>query len=245
VIVDWHCQFPESGAWRLSLDPAHLPRRPRFEEGEGPLNRFDDPAGQYLVRYAATSLRACCLEVLSHSFRTRPQLEERLLAVSNAEARPGDLVDLEGKEMEGPGRVPEGWLLQQRAGRCEIAASAAFTNVVSARFLALYNKQPKIRRAIERHLGEAYDLDAGTIMLNLELGRPVTQAVSAVLWSEDPQPAGIRYLSRLDVSEECWAIYNHVAVAFREIQPLSLDRHKQTVQESAEILDLELPDSWI
>ena len=243
----WTSSLPPDGVWRVHPSPELLPRAPKFEEGEIAQSRFDDPAGQYRVRYAATTLRGCLLEVLSASFRLRRPLEERLAAVTNADAAPEELLDLgEPKELEEPGRVPEAWLDRQKVTRLQAGYDGlAFVNVMDAGFLAEYTDHPRIRRSIVRHLGEQYDLDAGTIMLNLHHGRPVTQAVSAVVWEESAN-AGIRYLSRLDLNEECWAIFDRTVVTWDEPQALHArnDEHRLVLQDVARLLHLILPDTW-
>lgn len=236
--------FPVDGGWRVHPEPASLPRRPRFEEGESALNRFDDPVGQYRVRYIASSLRGCLLEVLGASFRVRAAVEDRLAAVTNADPHVGDLIDREKKELEPAGCVPLQWLEAQWVARCHITADEQFVNVMDSGFLAAHNRHPRVRRAIDRHLGDRYDLDAGTILLGLELGRPVTQAVSAVLWDEGH--AGIRYVSRLDIEEECWAVFDRVPVSFEVAVPLDPtdDVHRSAVTSAAALLGLRLPEAW-
>lgn len=237
--------FSPSRGVRVHPYPDFLPRRPRFEDGEVARNRFDDPAGEYVVRYVATTLRGCLLEVMA-SFRPREPLEARLRAVTNADAEPGDLVDLDGKEMEFAGTVPVEWLDAQRVGRCWVREDAPFVDVLDAWFLAEHNRNPRVRHAIDGHLGEHYDLDAATILLNLDLGRPVTQAVSATAWERTPRPGGIRYLSRLDISEECWAIFEDTAVGFDSIDLLrpDVEEHREAVTSVAALLELRLPLPW-
>lgn len=244
---DWTVSFPDDGVWRVHPEPELLPRAPRFEDGEIAQSRFDDPAGQYKVRYAGGTLRGCLLEVLSASFRVRQSVEDRVAAITNAEAEPGDLADLdEAKEVEGPGRVPERWLAAQSAARFVADPHGRFVNVLDAWFLAEYSSRPRIRRAIDRHLGELYDLDAGTILLNLEYGRPVTQAASAELWSDDESWGGVRYLSRLDLHEECWAVFDRTRVEFDAAQPLNSSNagHREALQSAAALLQLQLPPAW-
>ena len=238
---------PGPGMWRVHPHPDLLPRKPKFEEGEVAQSRFDDPAGVYRVRYAASSLRGCLLEVLAASFRVREPLEERIGAITNAEPVEGDLVDLgEPKELEAAGRVPPAWLGSQRVARLRAKGHSAYLDAMDAWFLARNNRHPRIRRALTRHLGELYDLDAATILLNLEHSRPVTQAVSAVIWGEMPDASGIRYLSRLDLSEECWAIFDRTPVEFDPSEPLNRDNmeHREGLQSAAALLELALPDEW-
>lgn len=52
-------------------EPAALPRL--RHEGPG-RNRFDDPEGVFVVRYAASSLRGCLVETMSR-FRRHPDTE--------------------------------------------------------------------------------------------------------------------------------------------------------------------------
>jgi hypothetical protein len=186
--------------------------------------------------------------VLSASFRTRTPLEERIAAVTNADAIEHQLLDVqEPKELEPSGRVPMTWLAGQKIATFRITdAEAEFVDVVNPYFLATYGLNSRVRRAIERHLGEEYDLDAGTVMLNLQHGRPVTQALAAVLWGEEPPPSGIRYLSRLDLGEECWAVFDRTEVEFTGATPLdpTNSEHRMALQQAAEVLRLALPPVW-
>ena len=63
--------MPAGGAVRVHPDPLALPGMLR--PGEVARNRFDDPAGQFRVRYLASTLRGALLEVLA-GFRTSPSL---------------------------------------------------------------------------------------------------------------------------------------------------------------------------
>lgn len=243
----WTLTLPAEGVWRVHPDPELLPRAPRFEDGEIAQSRFDDPAGQYKVRYCASTLRGALLEVVSASFRVRRAVEDRVSAITNAEPAPGDLADLaEPKDLEGPGRIPTRWLTAQSVARCAVDQTTQFVDVLDAQFLAEYSFRPRIRRSIDRHLGELYDLDAGTILLNLEHGRPITQSVSAELWSEENSWSGIHYLSRLDLKEHCWAIYDRTQVQFDTPQPLdhSDASHRSALQSVAALLRLDLPSPW-
>jgi hypothetical protein len=54
-------------------------------------------------------------------------------------------------------------------------------------------------------------LDAGTIALAGPLGRRITQLIARVVYSET-DAAGLRYTSRVDANEECWAVFDTVDV---------------------------------
>jgi len=73
---------PPEGLWRIHRDPTALPQRPG--PGEQPPNRFDDPRGDYRVRYLATNRRGAFLEVLAR-FRRSPETEERLGGVTEVD----------------------------------------------------------------------------------------------------------------------------------------------------------------
>ncbi len=75
--------MPAGGAVRVHRDPLALPSALRG--GEVARNRFDDPSGQFLVRYLATTLRGALLEVLA-GFRTSPALERQLAEVAGVES---------------------------------------------------------------------------------------------------------------------------------------------------------------
>jgi hypothetical protein len=54
--------FPDDGAVRVHPEPAALPRLRR--EGRC-RNRFDDPDGKFLIRYAADTLHGALVETMT------------------------------------------------------------------------------------------------------------------------------------------------------------------------------------
>ena len=76
--------LPEQGVVRVHYDPAALPR---LGDAAG-TNRFDDPRPRtehrYLVRYTATTLRGCLLELLD-ALRTNGAATDREAAVARQE----------------------------------------------------------------------------------------------------------------------------------------------------------------
>lgn len=90
--------MPAGGAIRVHPNPFALPSIPRG--GEAGCNRFDDPTGQFRVRYLASTLRRALLEVLA-GFRASPSLEHRL----------AEVISVDGlDDLEPPGVVPAKFL---------------------------------------------------------------------------------------------------------------------------------------
>lgn len=75
--------LPDGGVVRVHPDPTALPSRPGPHEL--PHNRFDDPHGQFRVRYAASTRRGAVIEVLA-GFRPHGVVEARPAAVTNTPA---------------------------------------------------------------------------------------------------------------------------------------------------------------
>lgn len=202
--------LPAEGVWRVHPNPLTLPERPG--PGEVPPNRFDDPLGQYRVRYLATTRKGAFLEVLAR-FRRSPETVERLQSVRN-------IVE-DSEPLLQPGRVPERYLAALRAARVTGGGQQCFVDVASPAAQALLDRHPRIRRVLETSgLGTAdapAQLDEATIRLGGPHGRPITQAVSRAVF-EGTTASGIRYTSRLDVAEECWAVFEETPLDFRDVR---------------------------
>lgn len=122
-------------------------------------------------------------------------------------------------------------------------------DIEQAELLDHLDKHPQVRAALDASgLGTPSDpvrLDAGIIRLGEPVGRPVTQAVSRAVYEWVPGVDGIGYRSRLDSSERCWAIYDHVPVNVT-VLPLDLanPEHSDTVRSVARRFAIALPPQW-
>lgn len=228
--------FPTHGAVRVHRAPTQL--RPRTADRERPRDRFDDPIGQYRVRYLATTLRGALIEVCNHWRRSQPT-EDLLSAV-------GHVVGIDLLEEQPAGLIPESWLAQQRVAWARI--DGLFVDVMNERLLADLDRTSKSVRKALRPLGGKQTLDRGTIQLGGDIGRGITQAVSRQLYEHPRTPAGISYISRFTENEECWAVFDdRVRVVFDAatpfMTPLDAD-HLEAVSAAATLLGLMLPPSW-
>ena len=204
--------MPAVGAVRVHPDPGALPRFP--PAGEPPRNRFDDPRGQFRVRYAATTRRGALIEVLA-GFRPNPATENLLAAVSRV---------TDDLSLPQAGSVPSGLL-----GRLRIAylgpraADTWFVDVAAVQSQTVLGTLTEVANTLAGSgLGSAshpVQLDAGTIALSGPIGRRITQAVARAVFTET-DAGGVRYTSRVDVSEECWAVFDTVTIWVSEPQPL-------------------------
>ena len=205
--------IPAGGALRVHPDPLALPSALRG--GEVARNRFDDPSGQFLVRYLATTLRGALLEVLA-GFRTSPALERRLAEVTGVEGP---------DELEPAGVVPAGLLARLQVARIGTSlATTWFVNVAATASQTVLGAHPVVDSALAASglgtPGRPVQLDAGTIALAGPLGRRITQVVARVVYTET-DAGGLRYVSRVDLDEECWAVFDTVEVWTNAAEPLA------------------------
>lgn len=229
--------LPEAGSWRVHPQPEALPRL--AHDGPG-LNRYDDPPGQFVVRYVADNLTGALLETMAR-FRPAPAAEALLAAVTGVEADEVDHADpLDGVR---------DWLSVQRVGRVRLAEPGQLLDVHDPALLRDLDKHPLVRTALETSgLGTPLNpvrLDEGVVRLAGPLGRPVTQALSRAVREWLPEVAGLAYRSRLDDDEWCWAIWDDTLV---EIHTEPLDpahrHHRRAAQHAARILEIPLPPDW-
>jgi hypothetical protein len=233
--------LPAEGALRVHPEPAALPRLRR--EGPG-RNRFDDPEGIFLVRYAANTLHGCLVETMAR-FRPDPATEELLSAVTGIEPD-----DIQEPAFADPRVGVADWLSKQHIGQVRITSSdPLLVDVEHAAILDALDAHPAVRAALEEsELGTRQDparLDAGIIRLGGQVGRPISQAVSRAIYETVGGVDGIGYWSRLDSTQRCWAIYDHapvrVAVSTLDAQ---VPEHRKTVQTVASRFGIRLPADW-
>lgn len=215
-------------------------------------NRFDDPRpntrDRFLVRYAATSLRGSLLELLA-AFRP------------NDEARAFE-DDVQGDKDLQPD--PDSQLRQALADFLADRQLAVMTPRARTRFVSIddpglqaeLDREPGVRALLDgpdgrlalMPIGGARPrLDGAAVRLGTAFGRDLTQHCSLAVRDRTPVPAGIHYRSRHDDNEDCWAIYDHVNVAFHgeaTFEPTN-PTHKKALSSVADLWSLPLPDEWL
>lgn len=152
-------------------------------------NRYDDPQGEYRVRYAAGRKRGAFLETLAR-FRADPQLIAELAEIDDDPDHP----------TVPPSSVPSEWLQTRCVGTAR-ADSLVFVDISHSRSLA-HLRHHLAHRLV--HFG-LDDLDAGD--LRKRTPRALTQELSRYVFERPEAFAGIRYLSRLGDELANWAIF--------------------------------------
>jgi hypothetical protein len=205
--VQW-TSAPDTGFWRIgrSPDPIRFSPAPEPEALDSPTagNRFDSPTRGYSVCYFATQLAGCFGETLA---RFRPDPALAAVATEDGFMDSGD--------------VPADW----RYRRLEVRATPT-QNGNPIQFLDVEHLDT--RQALRDKLGGLlafygyHDLDVAVIR---GADRRITRYVGA--WAYDqrnpdgnPTYAGIRYLSRLNTSWECWAVFDRVKLTELERRPI-------------------------
>jgi hypothetical protein len=234
---------PVQGALRVHPEPEVLPLRPR--EGEPGRNRFDDPLGQFRVRYLANTLQGCLVELLARWQEDR-DAEEALAAVEG-------LDEFDELDLPDPVKV-EGirdWINRQRVARGLIDHNATLIDIDQSELLVELDKHPLVRAALRQSPLSSADyeahLDHAIIRLGGPVGRPITQAVSRALRDWFREIGGMAYTSRIDKQERCWAIYEETRVRFRPSEPLDVDNpeHRAAASYAARLLEIPLPPEWL
>jgi hypothetical protein len=233
--------LPAGGGVRVHPQPAALPRL--RHEGPG-RNRFDDPDGGFVVRYAASTLNGCLVETMAR-FRPHPETEALLRAIEGVDADdPGEALYRE------PMAGVADWLRAQKVGRLQITSPMpVLVDIETPATLDQLDKHPRVRAALDASgLGTPLDparLDTAIIRLGGWVGRPITQAASRAVYDWLVGVDGIGYWSRLDPRERCWAIYDHVPVDVT-VGPLdpNFDEHRDAVRAIAARFEIVLPRQW-
>lgn len=239
--------WPTDGVLRVHFDPAALPHL-----GDEPgVNRFDDPRprtiDRFLMRYAATTLRGCLLELLA-SFRDNTEANDRIAAI-----------DDDDPHLVAAPQTPE-WqhiadFLDQRKVATIADGGLATASINDPAVQHELDQEPAVRAVLdtedarqallERH-GSRVHLDNAAIRLSSETGRYITQACALALYDRDSKPDAIHYRSRHDDNEDCWAIYHHARVQIGPAEPLSpvVTDHAQALNAVAKLWDLPMPPAW-
>ena len=152
-------------------------------------SRFDDPEGEYRVRYAAGQKRGAFLETLAR-FRADPQLLAELAEIDDDPEYP----------TAPPSTVPSEWLHTRCVGIAQ-ADSLLFVDISHSQSLA-HLRHHLAHRLV--HFG-LDDLDGCDIRKRTP--RALTQEVSRYVFEQPEAFAGIRYLSRLGDELANWGIF--------------------------------------
>lgn len=173
---------PRTALYRIGRLPDPLAWPPWEYVGSG---RFDDPARDFRVLYAAAQRRAAFIETLA---TFRPSLEA--LAA---------LQEVTGTEEPLPvPLVPPDWYRGRAVGRFRLAPRQRWLDLRSLETCEV------LRRALAQTL-----LDLGLDDLDLSgiVGqrRQLTQAITR--WAYEHGYSGLAYSSRFDVAFTCWAIF--------------------------------------
>ncbi len=169
--------------------------------------RFDDwriraghPRQQcFRTIYFATQLAGAYGEVLQRHIRKAEDLEQIF-----ADVHPSDPLLLGGQ-------VTEDELAKYQVGTTQLDASLRFVDIWDVETRTTLHHTPEIASLVHQ-LGTRY-LDISTISGDTREHRQLTQAIAVYvhdLTDVNGQPlyAGIRYMSRLNISWECWAVFH-------------------------------------
>lgn len=258
VLAEAAVTFPAAGGLRVHPHPDQL-RFPPFPPGQGP-NRFDDPQGQYSVRYVADTLYGCLIEVLAR-FVPNPATETVLLDVDGL-----DDPSFTGRPDPTPRQGLADWLVQQQVGHLALDdPPGRFIDAYTPALINFLDTHPAVRAVLDNpdvHAALAADPTAppglpSSLHLTVTLvraagehgGRRVTQTIGRILFTEpDLALDGLAYGSRHDPTQRCWALRDHVTVAWPDTHPLDpSDPHQHdTLRAAARHLHLEelLPPAW-
>lgn len=240
-------RWPAEGALRVHRAPGALPQL-----GDEPgTNRFDDPrprtVDRFLMRYAATTLRGCLLELLA-PLRPHPTAALREAAVDV------DDVDLVSAPDAEPWQHLADFLGGRKVARLSLT-QPAIVSIDDPRLQAELDEEPGVRAVLDsEHVrnvllvvgAKVVHLDNAAIRLASEAGRFITQACALALYDRPEAPGVIHYRSRHDDTEECWAVYDYTQVSFSPEVALTpqVPEHADALRSVAELWSLPLPPTW-
>ncbi|MGN6031230.1 MAG: hypothetical protein ACTHQE_06155 [Thermomicrobiales bacterium] len=198
---------PERGIYRCSrgTSPFEFPDW-AYADDDGTFgNRFDDPTpillnkpAQYRTLYCATQRIATLGETLAR-FRVRPGLVEALRQIDDDEETTEDaLNDVRDPLYLDHGLIGNDWIRKRRIGHTYIDADCRFVDLGSHVTIAHLNRV----FAPFLDMAGVSEIDLSRITSGHRL---LTQAIA--LYSFLQGYAGVRYVSRLDASWECWALF--------------------------------------
>lgn len=200
------------------------------------------------MRYAASSVRGCLLELLD-GWRPSALAAQREEAVVDDDCVPAPagpawaaldtyLADRRVAVITSPS-LPVVSINdpQLRATLDHVAAARALLDGDEARSALLpAGADPRTQAR----------LDGAVVRLVSELGRDLTRTVSLVLHDLHPDLCGIHYRSRHDDNEDCWAIYSYATVHISDPEPLTPPNaeHRAALTSVAAMWHLDLPPHW-
>jgi len=191
--------------------------------------RFDDPHGRrglpeaqrFRVLYFATENAAAFRETLA-------SLRPDLMLLSNAGAMPP------GSRAARP-VIPASWRLGRRLGAATLGSSLPFVDLTAA------ETTQRIRADLST---VALGLGLNDIDFSTVVGpqRIFTQEIARYVYDQTqvtgaPSYAGLRYLSRLNPSWECWAVFAD-RLSHNVVQVTTIPANHPGLYEAARILEL-------
>lgn len=239
--------WPAEGVLRVHFDPSALPRL-----GDEPgANRFDDPRprtiDRFLIRYAATTLRGCLLELLA-AFRSNSEAEDRLIAIDDDDPELVPAPDI-------PAWQHISDFLYGRRVATIMSGELTAVSVNDPTVQHQLDSEPAVRAVLDTEAarqallergGARVHLDNAAIRLSSETGRLITQACALALYDTESKPDAVHYRSRHDDAEDCWAIYHHATVQVSPADMLAPDvpEHRDALHAVTQLWDLPLPPAW-
>jgi hypothetical protein len=235
----------------VHYDPGALPL---YQDVVGH-NRFDDPrpnsADRYVMRYTASTLRGCLLELLDWLRPDPTALNREDQVVDDADgATPTRHVDQEPLSLE---QALADFLEGRHVGQLE-GPSVQTLSIDDPPVQAELDRATAVRALLDSPEGRTAlspggrtpHLDQAAVRLSTEFGRALTQACSLAIRDREDRPDGIHYRSRHDDAEDCWALYDHAEIHLAESVPLEPSHavHRATVQDVAGLWSLPLPPAW-
>lgn len=216
---------PAGNLWRVGRRPNPLLLRPTKALGPDEItvgNRFDSISGRFRCLYLASDSRGCMMEVLG---RQKP--DQRLAKLVEE--------DWAERGWMRVGNVAADW--RDRRCRVQVAIdlhAPPFLDVDDAETLQRLDEE--LRPQLDAW--EVDQLDTGIIRGR---DRRVTRLIADWSWSyrSDAEPhgfAGIRYVSRLDSTMECWAVFDDIEV--REMARTAIAARDTDVRYAAKKLGL-------
>lgn len=239
-------RLPEGGVLRVHRNSQELSTK---VDVVGP-NRFDDPRpnshDRYVLRYAATTLRGCLLELLA-GFRPSGEAAAREAAVT---VDPDDsLIPAE------PWRAIADFLGERKVCRLH-GPKVRVESIDDPDVQARLDNEPVVRALLDSPTGRAAlapagnrsHLDGAAVRLSTPFGRDITQACSLALFDRgtvdpDGKPHGIHYRSRHDDREDCWALFDRAPVEIGSIDDFSPtnEEHRAALAAVTTLWDVPLP----
>lgn len=207
---------PRDGVYRLArgVDPFAPPDWAYANEDGTFGNRFDDPTAgagngperRFRIVYCATQRRAAFGETLAR-FRVSPALLDALDAVADDEESTedalGGAVDPQDRSR---GLISADWRVKRRICHATLDPGLVFVDLGALASMQYLRTQ---LAPLARQLG-IEDVDLSTLMgpqrlFTQHCARHIYELTDAL---GRPRFAGIRYVSRLDATWECWAIFS-------------------------------------